>query len=103
ADQVCGARETELFSKVVNIAEKTGKHVELLTIPGRDYYGALLFAAQQLDSSRIVTNTAPHLPPEEQARQVGLAWEELPQPRRGVTLEIVPTNGEKPMLFSLGP
>ena len=103
ADQVCGARETELFSKVVNVAEKAGKHVELLTVPGRDYYGALLFAAQQLDSSRIVTNSAPHLPPEEQARQVGLAWENLPEPRRGMTLEIVPSNGDKPMLFSLGP
>src|SRR5581483_3377160 len=103
ADQVCGARETELFSKVVNVAEKAGKHVELLTVPGRDYYGALLFAAQQLDSSRIVTNAALHLSPEEQARQVGLAWEQLPEPRRGLTLEIVPSNGAKPILFSLGP
>jgi amino acid transporter len=101
ADQVCGARETEIFSKVVNIAEKAGKHVELLTVPGRDYYQALLFAAQQLDSSRIVTNAAPHLPPEEQARQVGQAWEQLPEPRRGMTLEIV--NGDNPILFSLGP
>ncbi len=103
AEQICGKRETELFSKVVNIAEKAGKHVELLTIPGRDYYQALLFAAQQLDSSRIVTNSAPHLPPEEQARQVGQAWEQLPEPRRGMTLEIVPPNGDKPMLFALGP
>lgn len=103
AEQVCGKRETEIFSKVVNIAEKAGKHVELLTVPGRDYYQSLLFAAQQLDSSRIVTNAAPHLPPEEQARQVGQAWEELPEPRRGMTLEIVPPNGEKPLLFALGP
>jgi amino acid transporter len=103
ANQICGSRETELFSKVVNIAEKAGKHVELLTIPGRDYYEALLRAAQQLDSSRIVTNAAPQLSPEEQARQVGQAWEQLPEPRRGMTLEIVPPNGDKPMLFSLGP
>jgi hypothetical protein len=101
-DQVCGERETELFSKVVNLAEKAGKHVELLTIPGRDYYQALLFSAQQLESSRIVTNAAPMLPPEEQARQVGQAWERLPEPRRGMTLEIVKGNDE-PMLFSLGP
>ncbi len=101
ADQICGARETELFSKVVNIAEKAGKHVELLTVPGRDYYETLLRTAQQLDSSRIVTNAAPQLSPEEQARQVGQAWEQLPEPRRGMTLEIL--NGNAPMLFSLGP
>jgi hypothetical protein len=103
AEQICGSRETELFSKVVSIAEKAGKHVELLTVPGRDYYEALLFAAQQLDSSRIVTNAAPQQPADEQARQVGQAWERLPEPRRGMTLEIVPPNGDKTMLFSLGP
>jgi amino acid transporter len=103
ADQVCGQREQELFTKVVTLAEKAGKHVELLTVPGRDYYQTLLFTAQQLDSSRIVTNAAPALPPEEQARQIGLAWERLPEPRRGMTLEIVPPNAENPMLFSLGP
>jgi hypothetical protein len=27
----------------------------------------------------------------------------LPEPRRGMTLEIVPPNGDKPILFSLGP
>ncbi len=103
AEQICGARETDIFTKVVNIAEKAGKHVELLTVPGRDYYGALLFAAQQLDASRIVTNMVTQLTPEEQARQLGQAWEQLPEPRRGLTLEILPPDGEKPMLFSLGP
>jgi amino acid transporter len=103
ADQICGSRETELFSKVVSVAEKAGKHVELLTVPGREYYESLLRTAQQLDSSRIVTNGAPQLPPEEQARQVGAAWEMLPEPRRGMTLEIVPSSGEKPLLYSLGP
>ncbi len=102
-DQICGHHEIELFSKVVNIAEKAGKHVELLTVPGKDECAALLFAAQQLDSSRIVTSPAPHLNPEEQARIVGQAWEQLPEPRHGVTLEIVPLNGAPPQLFSLGP
>lgn len=48
---------------MVTVAEKAGKHVELLTVPGRDYYETLLRTAQQLDSSRIVTNAAPQLPP----------------------------------------
>ena len=103
ADQICGTHETELLTKVVNVAEKAGKHVELLTVPGRDYYRALLFTAQQLNSARIVTNIAAHLPPDEQARQVGQAWEELPEPRRGLTLEIDSPSGEEPRLFSLGP
>ncbi len=102
-DQVCGDREIDLFSKVVNIAEKAGKHVELLAVPSKDDSTALLFTAQQLDSSRIVTAPGPNLTPEEQARELGKAWELLPEPRRGLTLEILPFSGAQAQMFSLGP
>jgi hypothetical protein len=102
-EQICSDREIDLFSKVVTIAEKAGKHVELLALPGRDDCETLVRAAQQLDSARIVTSPSPNLSTVEQARQVGRAWEKLPTPRPALTLEIVPPRGEDPQLFSLGP
>jgi len=101
-DQICGNREIELFSKIVSVAEKAGKHVELLTVPGRDEASALIAAAQQLNSSRIVTTLSPNLSIDEQARFVGLAWEQLPTPRPAIMLEIFPDGGE-PVFYSLGP
>ncbi len=102
-DQICSTREIDLFSRVVSIAEKAGKHVELLTVPAADEATALIFAAQQLDASRIVASPSSHLAPDEQARLIGQAWEQLPEPRRGLTLEIVPPHTGKPLLFTLGP
>jgi hypothetical protein len=102
-EQICTNREIDMFSKVVSVAEKAGKHVELLTVPAADEAMALIRTAQQLDAARIVVSSSLHLSPEEHARLIGQAWELLPEPRRGLTLEIVPPNGAKPMLFSLGP
>ncbi len=102
-DQICSNREVDLFSKVVSVAEKAGKHVELLTVPAESEAAALIFAAQQLDAARVVASYSSVMSPEDQAREVGQAWEQLPEPRRGLTLEIVPPNGAKPLLFSLGP
>jgi amino acid transporter len=102
-DQICSSREVALFSKVVSIAEKAGKHVELLTVPGRDDYAAVVQAAQQLESSRIVTTASPRVPSVEQARQVGYAWEKLPTPRPALTLEIVTPGRNEVQIFALGP
>ena len=102
-DQICGDREQELFTKVVSLAEKAGKHVELLTVPSRDDCLALLFTAQQLDSARIVTNPPPHVSAEQQALDIGKAWELLPEPRRGFTLEVIPQGDGRPRMFVLGP
>ncbi|MBV8551158.1 MAG: APC family permease [Acidobacteriaceae bacterium] len=101
--QICGDREVELFTKVVSVAEKAGKHVELLTVPGRDEPTALVVAAQQLGCSRIVMAQVPSLSPDEQARLIGIAWEQLPAPRPALTLEIIPPNGGPSQIYSLGP
>jgi amino acid transporter len=103
AEQICTNRELELFSKAVTVAEKAGKHIELLTVPGRDECEALVRAAQQLDSSRVVTTPPLNRSPDEQARDVGQAWEKLPAPRPALTLEVVPANGSDPQMYSLGP
>ena len=36
ADEVFSADIANLFSRVVTLAEKAGKHVELMVVPGRD-------------------------------------------------------------------
>ncbi|MBV9761355.1 MAG: APC family permease [Acidobacteriaceae bacterium] len=103
-DQICTNRELELFSKAVTVAEKAGKHVELLTVPGREDCEALVRAAQQLDSSRIVTTPSGQQSPDEQARELGRAWECLPAPRPPLTVEVIPPPGDgEPQMYSLGP
>ena len=53
-DQIFSHRIAELFSNVVSLAEKAGKHVELLVVPGRDYNRAIVDVAQRLKSTQIV-------------------------------------------------
>ena len=102
-EQICTDREVELFTKAVTVAEKAGKHVELLVVPGRDECEVMVRTAQQLNSSRFVMSPSSKLSPDEQAREVGMAWEKLPAPRPALTLEIVPPGGGDPLMYALGP
>ena len=102
-DQIFSKAETEVFSAVVTLAEKAGKHVELLVVPGTDPYEALVQTAQRLESSRIVTGLSPKMSPAEQGKAVGHAWEGLPQPRPALSLEIVPGREGRSIFFNLGP
>jgi amino acid transporter len=101
--QIFSVDETEVFSKVVNLAEKAGKHVELMVVPGGDPYAAIVQTGQHLQSSRIVMGLSPKLTPAEQGATVGRAWENLPEPRPSLSLEIVPGKGEESIFFNLGP
>jgi hypothetical protein len=103
ADQICSDREIKLLSKVVTVAEKAGKHIELLVVPAKDPYCALVHVAQKLQSSCIVERRSPKVKPEDEAWQVGRAWERLPEPRPALTLEVVPGNNSEPAMFTLGP
>jgi amino acid transporter len=97
-------RETELFTKVVSLAEKAGKTVKLLTVPGDDPNTALMQTAARLQSSRIVIGTSPKLAPAQQGHAIGAVWEKLPEPRPALSLEIIPDDpSERPMFFNLGP
>jgi amino acid transporter len=101
--QICSGRETDLLSKVVEASEKIGKPVALLVALARDPYCAAVFTAQKLRSVRIVLAHYPHLKPEEQSRELGRAWEELPEPHPIVTVEIVSKGEDRPTTFALGP
>jgi amino acid transporter len=102
-DQVFADSETNLFSRVVSLAEKAGKHVELLAVPGSDPWTAMVQTAALLKSSRIVTALSPTLTPAEQGRLVGAAWELLPKPQPSLSLEVVMPDPNQSMYFNLGP
>ena len=63
ASQIFSEAETTVFSKVVTLAEKAGKHVELMVVPGNDPYEAVVQTAGLLQSSRIVMGLSPKLTP----------------------------------------
>ena len=102
-DQIFAADETTVFTKVVTLAEKAGKHVELMVVPGTDPYEAVVQTAARLQSSRIVMGLSPKLTPSEQGAEVGRYWEQLPEPRPSLSLEIVLENQKDLVFFNLGP
>jgi amino acid transporter len=103
SSQIFSEDETTVFSQVVTLAEKAGKHVELMVVPGSDPYQAVVQTAARLESSRIVMGLSPKLTPSEQGAQVGYYWEQLPEPRPSLSLEIVLENQKDTVFFNLGP
>jgi len=102
-DQIFSDDETNVFTHVVTLAEKTGKHVELMVVPGSNPYEAVVQTAARLQSSRIVMGLSPKLTPSEQGAEVGYQWEQLPEPRPSLSLEIVLENQKDTVFFNLGP
>jgi amino acid transporter len=101
-DQIFSDYERELFSHVVEIAEKEGKPVELLEVPAVNPFDAMVQSAAKLQCSRLVTGVSARMTSEELARRIGLAWEGLPEPRHAFSLEII--SPDRPSVFvNLGP
>jgi amino acid transporter len=94
--------ERELFTRVVAMAEKEGKTVDLLVVPGVNPFDAMVQAAAKLQASRLVTGVSAKMDSEELARQIGKAWEKLPEPRHPFSLEII-TPGRPSAFVNLGP
>lgn len=86
--------EQELFSKVVSIAEKAGKPVSLLVVPGNNAYHTIVSTAQRLESSTIVEAGSVQRTVAEQCKLTGDAWEELPEPRPRLNLQVLSANNE---------
>ena len=105
AGQIFAAAEQNLFTHVVSLAEKAGKHVELLAVAAADPWLGIVQTAQKLRSSRIVCGLSPIYAanPAEQGKVVGEAWESLEPPRPSLSLEIVLPDPTKSLYFNLGP
>jgi len=86
----------------VAVAEKEGKPVELLVVPGVNPFDAMVQGAANLKASRLVTGVSARMPSEELAQQIGRAWEALPEPRHPFSLEII--RPDRPSTYvNLGP
>ncbi|MBZ5585047.1 MAG: APC family permease [Acidobacteriia bacterium] len=94
--------EKELLSRVVTLAEKAGKTVDLLVVPGVDPFDAMVQTAAKLKASRLVTGVSASMDSEELARRIGLSWERLPEPRHPFSLEII-SPGRPSIYVNLGP
>lgn len=102
-EQLFADYERELFSRVVTMAEKMGKSVDLLVVPGVDPFDAMVQTACKLQASRLVTGVSPKMDSEELARSIGLAWEKLPTEQRlALSLEVI-RPGRKSTYVNLGP
>jgi amino acid transporter len=102
-DQIFTDNVAKLFTKVVTVAEKAGKHIELLVVPGRDYNRVIVEVAQRLQSHLVVMGLSAKLNPSQQAKAFGDAWEKLPAPRPQLSLEILDEKTGEQMFFNLGP
>jgi hypothetical protein len=59
-------------------------------------------SAAKLKVTRLVTGVSARMPSEELARQIGLAWENLPEPRHSFSLEVI--SPDRPSIYvNLGP
>lgn len=94
--------EGELLTSVVTMAEKAGKTVDLLVVPGVDPFDAMVQTASKLQAARLVTGVSARMDSEELARRIGLAWEKLPEPRHAFSLEIT-AEGRPSIYVNLGP
>ena len=94
--------ERELFTTVVNVAEKLGKHVSLLVVPTNDIFESIVVTAQRLHSSIVVCGKSNKLTADEQGKLTGDAWERLPEPRSTLRLVVCEPDGNK-REYVLGP
>ena len=101
-DQLFTNIEQMLFTKVLAMAEKEGKPVRLAVAAANDLWEGILRTACNLNSSTIVAGSSSNTAVTEQAREIGLAWERMPEPHPHVSLEIFTPAGSE-QVFYLGP
>ena len=95
-------QENELFSRVVTMAEKEGKPVQLLVVPGVNPFDAMVQTAARLHATRLVTGVSARMDSQELARRIGQSWERLPHPRHPFSLEIISPDRSS-IFVNLGP
>jgi hypothetical protein len=101
-EQIFSDYEQTLFTRAVAVAESFGKKVSLLVVPASDVWTAIVQTANNLESSAVVTGISSKMTPQEQAFNLGRAWEALAEPKRQFVLQIVhPGSGLD--TFRIGP
>lgn len=100
--QLFTSNEQLLFTRALALAEKHGKTIHLALLASNDLWDGALRATQSLRSSRIVVGPAAAISPATQARDAGLSWERLPDPKPQVSFEVCTAPGQWQVSF-LGP
>src|SRR5581483_9730016 len=101
-EQIFSDYEQTLFTRAVSLAESFGKTVSLLVVPARDVWSAIVQTALNLESSAVVIGVSSKMTPQEQAFELGKAWEASPEPKRQFLVQIVHPEG-KVDTFHIGP
>jgi amino acid transporter len=102
-EQIFSDYEQRLFTRAVSVAESFGKHVSLLVVPARDVWSAIVQTALNLESSAVVTGISSKMTTQEQAFQLGRAWEGAEEPKRQFVLQIVHPDLKAVDTFHIGP
>ena len=93
-EQYFASYEKRLFTRVVEMAEKAGKHVDLLVIPAVNPIDGMVQTATKLKCSTLVLGSSPRMTSDELARRIGVSWESMPEPRHPLSLTIVGKDSE---------
>ena len=101
-EQSFSEHEQTVFTKAVSVAESFGKKVSLLVVPAADVFVALAQTASSLEVESVVSGSSTSLTAEDQAFQMGQAWEALPEPRRQFNFCVVAPDGNV-KVFYIGP
>ncbi|HEY3139241.1 MAG TPA: APC family permease [Blastocatellia bacterium] len=92
--------ERRLFTRVVALAEKYGKPVELVVVPATNIFDAVAQTALRLDSAVVVAGLSSKMTSQEQARELGRAWERLPEkPRRQVAFKVIESDDKEHVVY----
>ena len=102
SEQIFSDYEQRLFTRAVSVAESFGKHISLLVVPAADVWSAIVQTANNLESSAIVAGLSSKMTAQEQAFELGRAWEAMPEPKRQFVAQIVHPD-LKVDTFTIGP
>ena len=101
-DQMFSPDVQGLFTSVVTLAEKAGKHVELMVVQSPHVTSAIVQTAARLKASTVVLGSSGKMSIDEQAKHFGDQWETLPE-KRQMALQVVDRDSMESKFYNLGP
>jgi len=102
ADELFTDYEQTLFTRVVAIAERHGRGVKLLVLPAVNIFDAVAQTAVILKASEIVVGSSAVLSAEDQAHQMGDAWDRTLHERELTTQFVIHFADGGVQRFALG-
>ncbi len=101
-DQMFSADTQGLFTSVVTLAEKAGKHVELMVVQSPHVTLAIVETAARLKAGTVVMGSSGKTSIDEQAKYFGDQWEKLAE-KMPMSLQIVDRESGESKFYNLGP